>query len=48
MVQALENAGISSDTMVVIYDNSDGLWASRLSLVIGAIEPFDDRRKRAT
>jgi thiosulfate/3-mercaptopyruvate sulfurtransferase len=30
MVQALENAGISSDSMVVIYDNSGGLWASRL------------------
>ena len=30
MVQALENAGISRDIMVVIYDNSDGLWASRL------------------
>ena len=30
MVQELENAGISSDSMVVIYDNSGGLWASRL------------------
>jgi thiosulfate/3-mercaptopyruvate sulfurtransferase len=30
MVQALENAGISSDSMVVIYDNKGGQWASRL------------------
>ncbi len=30
MVQELENSGISSDSMVVIYDNSGGLWASRL------------------
>ena len=30
MVQALENAGISSDSTVVIYGNSGGLWASRL------------------
>jgi thiosulfate/3-mercaptopyruvate sulfurtransferase len=30
MVQALEKAGISSGNMVVIYDDSGGLWASRL------------------
>ena len=30
MVQAVEKAGISSGNMVVIYDDSGGLWASRL------------------
>jgi thiosulfate/3-mercaptopyruvate sulfurtransferase len=30
LAQELERAGISNDSMVVIYDNSSGLWASRL------------------
>ena len=29
LVQAVENAGISNDSIVVIYDDSSGLWASR-------------------
>jgi thiosulfate/3-mercaptopyruvate sulfurtransferase len=30
MVAALEKAGISNDSMVIIYDGNSGLWASRL------------------